>query len=289
MTANFVDQFGFNDEEFSEHDENINATFDRIAEINFNLDADDNSANAAAFEACCKERIRQFDDAEDEEDIWEEKEMNYATQAKSRTRFGVSQTSEESSRGSMENGGPGWTANFRESGGTAASQTAPGWDSSSRSGAGTQGSGWANFTEFQPFSGTDTEPRCSSPVASDSSAAEKQAKPNQEKSDVSASAADWPVGEGKKAPVVASDSSSSRGSDSEEDDKKLSGAPPTVAVTAETAAVNKTADPKSEESTLSLEKLSLSDPPAADPAVTSHTDRKEETPPPQEVSVNGPV
>uniref|UniRef100_A0A8D0D0Q9 Protein phosphatase 6, regulatory subunit 2a n=1 Tax=Sander lucioperca TaxID=283035 RepID=A0A8D0D0Q9_SANLU len=52
MTANFVDQFGFNDEEFT----------------------------------CCKERIRQFDDAEEEEDIWEEKEMNYATQAKSRTR-----------------------------------------------------------------------------------------------------------------------------------------------------------------------------------------------------------
>uniref|UniRef100_A0A8C5G9L7 Protein phosphatase 6, regulatory subunit 2a n=1 Tax=Gouania willdenowi TaxID=441366 RepID=A0A8C5G9L7_GOUWI len=86
MTANFVDQFGFNDEEFSEHEENINATFDRIAEINFNLDADDNSANAAAFEACCKERIQQFDDADEEEDIWEEKEINYATQAKSRTR-----------------------------------------------------------------------------------------------------------------------------------------------------------------------------------------------------------
>lgn len=87
MTANFVDQFGFNDEEFSEHDENIkwvakdfstqelsffihsqlhyliflivilgcvetfflfsvlSATFDRIAEINFNLDADDNSVS----------------------------------------------------------------------------------------------------------------------------------------------------------------------------------------------------------------------------------------------------
>lgn len=92
-------------------------------------------ANAAAFEACCKERIRQFDDAEEEEDIWEEKEINYATQAKSRTRFtwwiffllsaacstallipnvsllflssrfGVSQTSEGSSRSSIENGG----------------------------------------------------------------------------------------------------------------------------------------------------------------------------------------
>uniref|UniRef100_G3Q6W0 Protein phosphatase 6 regulatory subunit 2 n=1 Tax=Gasterosteus aculeatus aculeatus TaxID=481459 RepID=G3Q6W0_GASAC len=142
MTANFVDQFGFNDEEFSEHDENINATFDRIAEINFNLDA-----NAAAFEACCKERIRQFDDAEEEEDIWEEKEMNYATQAKSRTRL------KQSFYCLALFPGPGWTAHFRESGGTAASQTPAGWDSSSRSGAETQGSGWANFTEFQPFSG----------------------------------------------------------------------------------------------------------------------------------------
>uniref|UniRef100_A0A6Q2Z8E2 Protein phosphatase 6, regulatory subunit 2a n=1 Tax=Esox lucius TaxID=8010 RepID=A0A6Q2Z8E2_ESOLU len=105
MTANFVDQFGFNDEEFSEHDENINATFDRIAEINFNLDADDNTANAAAFEACCKERIRQFDDAEEDDDIWEEKEINYATQVKSRTRFGVSHTSDGSTENSLENGG----------------------------------------------------------------------------------------------------------------------------------------------------------------------------------------
>uniref|UniRef100_A0A665UI19 Serine/threonine-protein phosphatase 6 regulatory subunit 2-like n=1 Tax=Echeneis naucrates TaxID=173247 RepID=A0A665UI19_ECHNA len=236
MTANFVDQFGFNDEEFSEQDENINATFDRIAEINFNLDADDNSANAAAFEACCKEKIRQFDDSEEEEDIWEEKEINYATQAKSRTRFGVSQTSEGSSRSSMENGGrdqdrgsesdededseqagrqagPSWTANFRDSGGTAASQTPAGWTSSPGSGAEARETGWANFTEFQPFSG-------GSPGA-------------------------WPVGEGKKAPLVASDSSSSGGSDSEEDDKNAAGAPPTAA-TLETASTpgNKTADLK---------------------------------------------
>ncbi|XP_068573191.1 serine/threonine-protein phosphatase 6 regulatory subunit 2a isoform X1 [Cebidichthys violaceus] len=336
MTANFVDQFGFNDEEFSEHDENINATFDRIAEINFNLDADDNSANAAAFEACCKERIRQFDDAEEEEDIWEEKEMNYATQAKSRTRFGVSQTSEESSRSSMENGGrerdhgsesdededceqntsetgrtedssypqntsetgPGWTAHFRDSGGTAASQTSAGWDNSSRSGAETQGSGWANFTEFQPFSGTESDPRCSSPVDSSNSDAEKQAKQTPEKrADASASSGAWPVGEGRKAPLVASDSSSSGGSDSEEDDKNAGAAPPAVAVASETAvAPGKTADLKSEESPVSLEKLSLSDPPKApeqqpaeDSPATTQTDRKEETPPPQEVSVNGPV
>lgn len=41
-------------------------------------------ANTAVFEACSKERIQPFDD--EEEDIWEEKEINYATQAKSRNR-----------------------------------------------------------------------------------------------------------------------------------------------------------------------------------------------------------
>lgn len=50
-----------------------------------------------------------------------------------------------------------------------------------------------------------------------------------------------PAGEGRKAPLVASDSSSSGGSDSEEDDKNA-GAPPTL----ETASApgNKTADLK---------------------------------------------
>nr|XP_043876515.1 serine/threonine-protein phosphatase 6 regulatory subunit 2a isoform X3 [Solea senegalensis] len=314
MTANFVDQFGFNDEEFSEHDENINATFDRIAEINFNLDADDNSANAAAFEACCKERIRQFDDADEEEDIWEEKEINYATQAKSRTRFGVSQTSEGSSRSSMENGGreqdrgsesdededseqntsdtsPGWSSNFRESGGTATTQVPSTWDNSAGRGAETQEAGWANFTEFQPFSRSDNNPRCSSPVDMDSGETNKQAKQNHDKSADVAS----PAGEGRKAPTMASDGSSSGGSDSEEDDKNT-GAPPTAAITTETAG-SKTADLKSEETAVSLEKLSLSDPvkaseqqqPAEDSPVNTQTDRKEDSPSPQEASVNGPV
>uniref|UniRef100_A0A4W5KEC4 Protein phosphatase 6, regulatory subunit 2b n=1 Tax=Hucho hucho TaxID=62062 RepID=A0A4W5KEC4_9TELE len=91
MTANFVDQFGFNDDEFSEHGDNISATFDRIKEINFNVDTED-TAKTAAFEACTKEKIQLFDDSE-EEDIWEEREINYTTHTKSRTRFGGPQTS----------------------------------------------------------------------------------------------------------------------------------------------------------------------------------------------------
>uniref|UniRef100_A0A671SVF3 Serine/threonine-protein phosphatase 6 regulatory subunit 2-like n=1 Tax=Sinocyclocheilus anshuiensis TaxID=1608454 RepID=A0A671SVF3_9TELE len=132
MTANFVDQFGFNDEEFSEHDENINAAFDRIAEINFNIDA-----NAAAFEACCKERIQQFDDCEEEEDIWDEKEINYATQIKARSRYSTWMIY------------PGWTASFGE---TEVSSSSAWGGSPQQDGEGPQDTSWASFTEFQPFS-----------------------------------------------------------------------------------------------------------------------------------------
>uniref|UniRef100_A0A673HVV9 Serine/threonine-protein phosphatase 6 regulatory subunit 2-like n=1 Tax=Sinocyclocheilus rhinocerous TaxID=307959 RepID=A0A673HVV9_9TELE len=135
MTANFVDQFGFNDEEFSEHDENINAAFDRIAEINFNIDA-----NAAAFEACCKERIQQFDDCEEEEDIWDEKEINYATQIK------VNLFTEHHLCLCTD---PGWTASFGE---TEVSSSSTWAGSPQQDGEGLQDTSWASFTEFQPFS-----------------------------------------------------------------------------------------------------------------------------------------
>ncbi|XP_077400204.1 serine/threonine-protein phosphatase 6 regulatory subunit 2a isoform X2 [Vanacampus margaritifer] len=318
MTANFVDQFGFNDEEFSEHDENINATFDRIAEINFNLDSDDNSANAAAFEACCKERIHQFDDGDEEEDIWEEKEINYATQAKSRRRFAPI-TSEGSSRSSLENGGqeqdcgsesdeeedfeqntsdigPGWTANFRDSDGITASQTPSGWDALPAGGRNeSQETGWANFTAFQPFSSTETEPRCSSPVDAGGSDADKQAKQNHEKGDAVASPCVGPSGDVMTTTTPAAlDGNSPGASDGEE-----IAAAPTATIVSKPAAApdSKTADLSSQESPVSLEKLSLSDPPEAseqqqppeESLVTTQTDRKEETPVPQEVAVNGPV
>ncbi|RMB90247.1 hypothetical protein DUI87_33383 [Hirundo rustica rustica] len=190
MTANFTDQFGFNDEEFADQDDNINAPFDRIAEINFNIDADDDSPNASLFEACCNERIQQFDDNEEEEDIWEEKEISYATQVKSRTRFGASQTS-ESSKSDLENGdhdgsvdseeeeerppppsphkggtaerkdsdssqgaGAGWTAVFEPASPTPPVAMDVGssvWDSAAPQGSAPEEKGWAKFTDFQPF------------------------------------------------------------------------------------------------------------------------------------------
>lgn len=43
--------------------------------------------SSAIFETRTKERIRPFEDPEEEEDIWEDKEINYATQVKARSRF----------------------------------------------------------------------------------------------------------------------------------------------------------------------------------------------------------
>lgn len=52
--------------------------------------------------------------------------------------------------------GPGWTANFRECREAAGPQNLAEWDAPG-GGAQTQESGWANFTQFQPFSGSEEE------------------------------------------------------------------------------------------------------------------------------------
>ncbi|XP_024136605.1 serine/threonine-protein phosphatase 6 regulatory subunit 2 isoform X1 [Oryzias melastigma] len=255
MTANFVDQFGFNDEEFTDHDDSIGATFDRIAEININIDAGQDNANTAVFEACSKERIQPFDD--DEEDIWEEKEINYAIQTKSRNRFGGSQSSQSQAESTCQRTAAssteapdreassdseeeernddldpfssqeqtetaksvGWVADFGEVNSTAPAAGVPfsPWDTPVSQPAATEAEdkGWAKFTDFQPFCCSETGPRCSSPVDSDLSGSEN-VKPNPNLS----AACVWSACVARKAPLVASDSSSSSGSDSDDEDRK---------------------------------------------------------------------
>lgn len=48
-------------------------------------------ANIALFEARCKEKIQQFEDAgSDEEDIWDEKDVTFAPEAQRRPRSDAS-------------------------------------------------------------------------------------------------------------------------------------------------------------------------------------------------------
>ncbi|XP_027317723.3 serine/threonine-protein phosphatase 6 regulatory subunit 2 isoform X1 [Anas acuta] len=292
MTANFVDQFGFNDEEFADQDDNINAPFDRIAEINFNIDADDDSPNASLFEACCNERIQQFDDNEEEEDIWEEKEITYATQVKSRTRFGASQTSESSSKSDLENGdhdgsvdseeeeeteqqvppssansnknnvseqkdsdsseGSGWTAVFEPVNSkpptpcVAMDVGSSVWDSAAPENTTPEEKGWAKFTDFQPFCCSESGPRCSSPVDTESNDSEGNPKQSQDKNFSAASPCVWNVCVTRKAPLVASDSSSSGGSDSDEEDDKADVVTETISTGSGQETIKLTVDAKNE-------------------------------------------
>uniref|UniRef100_A0A4W5KIN3 Protein phosphatase 6, regulatory subunit 2b n=1 Tax=Hucho hucho TaxID=62062 RepID=A0A4W5KIN3_9TELE len=241
MTANFVDQFGFNDDEFSEHGDNISATFDRIKEINFNVDTEDTTA---AFEACTKEKIQLFDDSE-EEDIWEEREINYTTHTKSRTRFGGPQTSVGSAQSDGMSDAPDKSTGSDTKEGEVPNEVTDPWDSPTpKPGVGVDpwdspapnpgvgvgvdawGSpapqpvtteaekGWAKFTDFQPFCCSETGLRCSSPVDSEICGSDKT-KPSQ-----GMNPCVWSVCVARKAPLVASDTSSSGGSDSEEEEEK---------------------------------------------------------------------
>ncbi|VDI73088.1 serine/threonine-protein phosphatase 6 regulatory subunit 3 [Mytilus galloprovincialis] len=95
MTSNFIDTFGFNDEEFVEQDDKIDSSFnERISSIDFNIQASDtdafedvmgkfeeNEQSVSMFEQACNERIQQFDDNDSDEDIWEEKEITFSPQA----------------------------------------------------------------------------------------------------------------------------------------------------------------------------------------------------------------
>ncbi|XP_042553969.1 serine/threonine-protein phosphatase 6 regulatory subunit 2 isoform X2 [Dipodomys spectabilis] len=249
MTANFVDQFGFNDEEFADQDDNINAPFDRIAEINFNIDADEDSPSAALFEACCSDRIQPFDD-EEEEDIWEDEETRCTARGVARARFGGPHAPENDSKNgqdkkasseaarnapgvgtplaSVQSEGPvsegaAWTAVFDELANATPTTPAAARDVGSSvwaaSPSAPEEKGWAKFSDFQPFCCSESGPRCSSPVDMDSSHTEGSQSAGPGKAFGPTSPCTWSVCVTRKAPLVASDSSSSGGSDSEEDEK----------------------------------------------------------------------
>merc|ERR1719483_718788 len=86
MTSNFIDQFGFNDEEFAEQEEKIEAAFsDKISSIDADINVSE-QLSASLFLQSCNERIQQFDNDDSDEDIWEEKPIVFnknAQQARS--------------------------------------------------------------------------------------------------------------------------------------------------------------------------------------------------------------
>ncbi|XP_036134157.1 serine/threonine-protein phosphatase 6 regulatory subunit 2 isoform X1 [Molossus molossus] len=247
MTATFVDQFGFNDEEFADQDDSVNAPFDRIAEINFNIDADEDSPSAALFEACCGDHIQPFDDDEDD-DIWEDRETRCAARVTARARFGGPPASESCSENGLVCGGQDGKETDRDAARAGAPQAAspkdsprveggsegatwtvfdepvnstapaPGvavdvgssvWAASAPSTSALEEKGWAKFSDFQPFCCSESGPRCSSPGDIGRGDTQGSLSQDPERTLGPASCA-WNVCVSRDAPLVASDSDEDR-------------------------------------------------------------------------------
>ncbi|XP_033101963.1 serine/threonine-protein phosphatase 6 regulatory subunit 3-like isoform X3 [Anneissia japonica] len=204
MTSHFIDQFGFNDEEFAEQDENVNNPFDRIAEVKFSIPANENNPNSALFDACCNEKIQEFNDSSDEEDdMFEVREMRYPSNVESRSSNHIesrnaandSDNSTDSEDETKDEGfetpkvqrpnddhrmdvesTAAWTANFGNAppeSSVAMDTTPVGWDQPSSR---VEDTGWANFDDFdrgfRSDSASQSAPRSSSPIAMDSESAD---------------------------------------------------------------------------------------------------------------------
>ncbi|KAM5317145.1 serine/threonine-protein phosphatase 6 regulatory subunit 3 isoform 12-T13 [Glossophaga mutica] len=186
--------FGFNDEKFADQDDIGNVSFDRVSDINFTLNTNE-SGNIALFEACCKERIQQFDDGgSDEEDIWEEKHIAFTPESQRRSSSG-STDSEESTDSEDEDGAkpdlfdssgahtedkmevdlsepPNWSANFdvpmETTHGTPLDSVGSDvW--STEEPMPTKETGWASFSEFPSSLSTKESLRSNSPVEMETS------------------------------------------------------------------------------------------------------------------------
>ncbi|XP_046844304.1 serine/threonine-protein phosphatase 6 regulatory subunit 3-like isoform X2 [Xenia sp. Carnegie-2017] len=82
MAPEFLDSMGFDEDHFPESDDDMNAPYDRITNIDFTTSSQDNSASVM-FEEACNERIRTYDDSDDE-DVWSTKEITFSPNAELR-------------------------------------------------------------------------------------------------------------------------------------------------------------------------------------------------------------
>jgi len=95
MSENFIDSFGFHDDEFTESDENVGRGMRKLNSVNFLMQTDD-STKQAIFDSVCEQRIKAFRSSptpgqEAEEDPWADKtaEISFGGQAAA-TSSGVS-------------------------------------------------------------------------------------------------------------------------------------------------------------------------------------------------------
>lgn len=167
VTSNFVEQFGFNDDEFVEADENLVGPLDQLARANFQLPPEVNmQSQAELFERICREKVQTLDDADSDDDIWDDKEVVLSPEARGRRRLTDDSEEAYSSDSDDENGPrPSAVATSSEEvkmdidqaaelDATVAMDTTSPWENAATSNV---ESGWATFDNFANFSAANFE------------------------------------------------------------------------------------------------------------------------------------
>lgn len=90
MTNEFIETFGY--DENLDDNEGVKNPFADVGKIDFTINANEISDNEKLFSNICEQKIKAFDDSDDsdEEDIWEEKQLTFASPTQARqTRTAV--------------------------------------------------------------------------------------------------------------------------------------------------------------------------------------------------------
>ncbi|XP_066935183.1 serine/threonine-protein phosphatase 6 regulatory subunit 3-like [Clytia hemisphaerica] len=87
MTNEFLESFGY-DEAIVDDTEHLKNPFDDVGNIDFSINANEESENEKLFENICEQKIKPFDDSDEddeEEDLWEEKQLTFNANSEPRT------------------------------------------------------------------------------------------------------------------------------------------------------------------------------------------------------------
>ncbi|XP_061629433.1 serine/threonine-protein phosphatase 6 regulatory subunit 3 isoform X9 [Phyllopteryx taeniolatus] len=131
----------------------------------FHHDSSLQQVKVAMFEARCREKIQQFEDAgSDDEDIWDEKDVTFAPEAQRRPRSAGSTDSEDSTDSEEEDSKKDtFEASNPSTEDIMEVETDTAWSSYCAPNSNSE-TGWADFSNFSPTSPNDPL-MCNSPVA----------------------------------------------------------------------------------------------------------------------------
>ncbi|XP_067001625.1 serine/threonine-protein phosphatase 6 regulatory subunit 3 isoform X2 [Anabrus simplex] len=107
ISPQFIENYGFHEDEFTDGEDNIHASVDRLSSMTFNFNEDELGRQAELFKQVCAQKLHSLED--NEEDIWEdrEQELSFKPDTDSKTRSWQNREEEGGNSSSDEEDRPG--------------------------------------------------------------------------------------------------------------------------------------------------------------------------------------